>query len=103
MKNLYRGIPGIEDAEDAKLCLGSNGHCSFEVVLVERDQITIRDLNIGKTVTNDAEHVVKQLRAVELLVPGRKLFYYDSANDLDEILWEGAEIGFRPGPGRKAT
>lgn len=79
-------------------------HCSFEVVMVERDQVTIRDLNQGhKSVTNDAEHVVRELRRAELLVPGRRLFYYDSDGNLDEILWEGGEIEFRPGPGRIAS
>lgn len=78
-------------------------HCSFEVVLVERDQVTVRDLNRGKSVTNDAAYVVRELLKAELLVPERRLFYYDSDGNLDEILWEGAEIAFRPGPGRKSA
>ena len=77
--------------------------CSFEVVRVERDAVTIRDLNRGKSVTNDAERVVAQLRAFELLTPGRRLFYYDSMGDLDEIVWnECGVVGFKPGPGRAA-
>jgi len=82
--------------------IGACGHCSFALVSAEPDQVTIRDLCIGKTVTNDAEHAVAILRADGLLRPGCRLFYYDSANDLDEIVWDGVtEITFRPGPGRR--
>lgn len=86
------------------LNLGGGGHCSFEVVLIEAEAVTIRDLNRGgKSVTNDAAHVVEQLRAVGFLAPGRKLLYFDSDGELDEIVWEGvSEVGFRPGPGSAA-
>ena len=97
-------IVGRGDYLPGDRCVGGAHHCSFEVVSAERDAVTIRDLNLGgKSVTNDAAHVVEQLRAVELLKPGKKLFYIDSMGELelDEIVWEGvAEISFRPGPGR---
>lgn len=76
-------------------------HCSFEVVSVEREAVTIRDLDLGgKSVTNDAAFVVEQLRAVELLPVGRRLLYYDSEGNLDEILWDEKRgvTGFKPGP-----
>ena len=92
------GHPKLEDAGPGDLSMGGKGHCSFEVVSVSPEAVTIRDLDIGKSVTNDAEHAVQQLLAADLLVPGRKLFYYDSDGELDEIVWEGFEIWFRAGP-----
>jgi hypothetical protein len=90
-------------ALDCCLSTGS-GHCSFVVESVERDAVTIRDLNLGgRSVTNDAAHVVEQLRAVELLPPGRKLYYIDSDGELDEIVWtEDGAVAFMPGPLRAA-
>jgi hypothetical protein len=75
-------------------------HCSFEVVSVERDAVTIRDLVRGRSVTNDAEHVIEQLVKSGLLTEERKLFYYDTTGTLDEILWEPPSrfVGFAPGP-----
>lgn len=79
-------------------------HAQFEVEGVDRDAVTIRDLNLGsKSVTNDAEYVVDQLRGLGLLTAGCKLFYHDSAGDLDEIVWDQGEISFRPGPRRAAV
>ncbi len=37
------------------------------------------------------------------LKPGMKLYYYDSDGHLDEIVWEGKQIRFLPGPGRVKT
>lgn len=73
-------------------------HCSFEIVSVERGAVTIRDLNVGPSVTNDAEHVVAELRKADLLPVGRRLYYFDSEDNLDEITWnERGQIGFKPG------
>jgi len=65
--------------------------------------LVIRDIGYDKamTVTNGAEGVVEELVEQGLLPEGRRLFYYDSENTLDEILVEnGRFAGFRPGPGR---
>jgi len=77
-----------------------NLRCKFEVVTVERDAVTIRDIGHGQmTVTNDAENVVAELVKSDLLPPGRRLFYYDSAGELDEmLLHNGRFAGFAPGP-----
>ena len=51
------------------------------------------------TVTNDAEHVVKELVAKGLLPPGRQLHYYDSNGARDQILIkDGKFAGFAPIP-----
>jgi hypothetical protein len=62
--------------------------CKFEVVKIERAYVVIRDIGGTDcmTVTNDAEAAVAELRKSELLPPGRRLFYYDSLGDLDEII-----------------
>lgn len=63
--------------------------CNFEVVSVAIESVTIRDLNNGRmSVTNDAENVVAELRRAEILIPGRRLFYFDSQGHEDEILWQ---------------
>lgn len=76
-------------------------HCCFEVYSVEREAVTIRDLGHGKSITNDAEYVVEQLRESGLLPNGRRLFYFDTQGDLDD--WdETGKVSFRPGPQRSA-
>jgi len=51
------------------------------------------------SVTNNAEDVVQSLWNFGLLRHGMRLFYYDSANTLDELLHEdGVFTGFKPGP-----
>ena len=54
--------------------------------------LTIRDLDLGgRSVTNDAEAVVEYLA----LPIGWRLFYYDSMNDLSEIMIkDGKFAGF---------
>lgn len=37
------------------------------------------------TITNDAERIVEELHRNGRLPSGRRLFYYDSENELDEI------------------
>lgn len=62
------------------------------------DQIVIRDIGSGMTVTNDAEAVVRDLHRNGML-GDRKLFYYDSEDRLDEIVHDGRGVfqGFAPG------
>ena len=48
------------------------------------------------TITNDAENVVALLVRDEILQPSQRLFYYDSENELTEILMQdGKFAGFR--------
>ena len=77
------------------------------VVDVPGVSLVIRDMgswNLHPTVTNDAEHVVVALVKLGKLPPGRRLFYYDSFGDLDEILVkDGRFAGFGPGRGEAAS
>lgn len=63
--------------------------------------LTIRDESrrFGTmTVTNDAEAVVEHL-ADQGLIDGRRLFYYDSEDQLDELVHEnGRFVRFERGP-----
>lgn len=63
--------------------------------------LTIRDESrrFGTmTVTNDAEAVVEHL-ADQRLIDGRRLFYYDSEDQLDELVHEnGRFVRFERGP-----
>lgn len=66
--------------------------------------LVIRDVGPWDThlsVTNDVERVVEELHAAGKLPAGRRLLYYDSMGELDEIVVEdGQFIRFAPGPGR---
>ena len=73
----------------------------FEIVHSESTDgaLVIRDLgpwDVHRTITNDAERVVEEL--AEYLPDGRRLFYYDSQNQRDEIIVShGRFVGFIPG------
>ncbi len=57
------------------------------------------DTSGGPTITNSAEKIVKELFERGWLEEGRRLFYFDTDNDLDEIIIkDGAFRGFAPGP-----
>ena len=64
--------------------------------------LVIRDLgpwDKHPSVTNDVEAVIEDLVSNGQLEAGRRLFYYDSAGEKDEILVDGGSfVGFRPGP-----
>ena len=59
-----------------------------------RFPLVIRDLckRNFMTVTNDIENVVEYLYAENLLTPERKLYYYDTKGDLDEIVHENGQF-----------
>src|SRR5579885_3128206 len=70
-------------------------HASYEIVFSETTPpvLTIRDLGPWcevPTITNDAQHVVRELHQKGFLKAGRKLHYYDSDGRLDELLHDGA-------------
>lgn len=78
---------------------------NYSVVDSTRGELVIRDdgpHDRHKSVTNDAENVVRELHGAGQLPPGRKLLYFDSQGDLDEIKHDGQGgfIGFAPGPRR---
>lgn len=71
----------------------------YEIVRNEPWAITIRDVGHAETtsVTNDAEAVVEDLVRRGVLHNAKRLFYFDSDDNLDEILHaEGAFVGFAP-------
>ncbi len=80
----------------------------FQIVRNTPDNgpLVIRDMNSGQapSVTNGAEEVVANLVDRNLLPPGRRLLYYDSEGQLDEIVVNnGRFAGFKPGPGPMET
>ena len=79
---------------------------NFVHVRADQWQLVIRDVGPWDkhfTVTNDVENVVKRLAKEGHLPPARRLFYYDSEGQFDEILVLGGEfVGFKPGPRKEA-
>ena len=80
---------------------------NFEIVEDrEGEPLVIRDLgpwDEHPTVTNAAEEVVAELFAAGSLPEGRRLFYFDSEGERDELVHQGSVfVGFRPGEQRKA-
>lgn len=67
-------------------------------VLVLRD---VGDHALYPTITNGAEALIARLWKAGVLTPGRRVLYYDSEQDLGELLWSdgGKFMGF--GPGRR--
>ena len=67
------------------------------------ERLVIRDLDLPscRTITNDAEAVIEYLHFIGELPEGRRCFYYDTCNNLDELLHDGKGkfLGFFPGPG----
>lgn len=66
----------------------------------DEQSVTIADIGSeSMSVTNDAEAVVLELQSKGIL-RDRRLFYYDSAGQLDELKHDGNGrfVGFAPGP-----
>lgn len=78
------------------------GKSNIEIVARADHAVTIRDVGPWSkfmTVTNDPEGVVAELWKLGLLKDHQRLFYYDSADQLDELLHQGGGFtGFKPGP-----
>lgn len=77
---------------------------NYEIVESESSPecLIIRDngpWNLYMTITNASEAVVKELYDKGHLVEGQMLLYYDSDNNLDELVHKnGKFVGFRKGP-----
>ncbi len=71
--------------------------CTFSVQFVNADSVIIHDENVGMSVTNDAEAVVRNLYAAHVL-EDRELIYRDSAGRYDQLKHDGRGnfTGFRP-------
>ena len=69
---------------------------------LQRQPLVIRDIgpwDRDLSVTNDAENVVARLAADGRLPKGRRLFYYDSDGQLDELVHDNGKFTrFAPGP-----
>ncbi len=48
--------------------------------------LCIRDIGASPSVTNSVEEIVKELFDLGYLTNGQRLFYFDSDNNLDELL-----------------
>jgi hypothetical protein len=62
--------------------------------------IFVRDIghNSGRTVTNDAEYVIRQLYLEFGITDETRIFYEDSEGEIDEILHSGETFkGFKAG------
>ena len=66
--------------------------CNIRLMKVTSAFVLIKDKNEGVTITNAAEHVVEFLFEKGILKEGMRLFYYDSFNDLDEIIIKDKEF-----------
>lgn len=69
---------------------------SYEIIRVDNreDKVFIEDLNIGKSVTNDAEEVVEELNNQ---FPEYRIIYKDSMGNWDELCHDlGSFTGFAP-------
>lgn len=65
--------------------------CRFDIVESTPQSLMIRDCcDECCTVTNDAEAVVDWLLKYNFLQAGRRLLYFDTAGELDEILFDSS-------------
>ena len=71
---------------------------SFDIVFIDDLLILLVDLNIGKSVTNDAYNVVKLLdKDIPGGIKNRRVYYRDTGNRYDQILtYHGIFVGFAP-------
>ena len=77
--------------------------CAFNMVESTPTKLVIKDLNHGKSVTNDVEAVVLWLMHYKFLHVGKTLWYYDSENNLDQIAFtKNGFTRFVLGPRRSA-
>jgi len=63
--------------------------------LLHEKPLVIRDIGPWDeylSVTNDAENVVKELRAIGMLPDGRRLFYIDTEGESAEIVIKDGEF-----------
>jgi L-lactate utilization protein LutB len=73
--------------------LGLENHAVFEIIQNTKSFIFIKDTGHmnHKSVTNDVEYVLEQL-AAETNIKGKRIFYADSQNEIDEIIHSGTHF-----------
>jgi hypothetical protein len=82
-----------------QMSLPFENHAEYEVITVNAQFLYLEDTghNQFKTVTNDAENVIDELRQ-KYGIEGRRIFYKDSLGQIDELLHRnGLFFGFRLG------
>ncbi len=101
------GVGRDKAVDNNRRLFGMKAESRYEIVSdVPGDPLIIRDVGHKdhKTVTNDAENVVSDLVANGFLPAGRRLYYYDSEGQLDELIVRDGEFaGFAWGPRKAAS
>ena len=70
--------------------------CTVDIMRVTDTEVVLGDTSIGMSITNAAEHVVKE---IDKQYPNRKIFYFDTDNNFDELVHtKGIFSHFKPGP-----
>ncbi len=76
--------------------------CRYRFVKINSREVVIRDIGPWSefmTITNDVEALVEHMYEVHQLFRNQRLFYYDSEDQLDEIIHKQNEfVRFAPGP-----
>lgn len=62
---------------------------SYIVIRIDSESVTLKDLDRGKSVTNDAERVVEEVLA---LYGPKRIFYYDTLGNHDELCHDRARF-----------
>jgi len=72
---------------------------NYDIVERTPQAVTLRDLGPWDkylTITNAAEEVVENLSRLGIITEGQRLLYYDSGNELTELLHkDGKFVGFK--------
>lgn len=69
----------------------------YDLVMATDLHILILDLDQGRSVTNDADSVVRRVDAQLGSIGRRRLFYRDTTGRFDElVVRDGRFVGFRP-------
>jgi hypothetical protein len=91
------------------ICAGKTGHkplakrgeeprATYSLQFVAKDELLLRDSGEGRSITNDAERVVRDVLA---RAPGHRIFYIDTMGNCDELCHDGTQFtGFAPARGR---
>jgi hypothetical protein len=66
-------------------------HAEYAVLKETAEYIYIKDIGDGRTITNDAEFVLEELRA-EHALGDRRVFYTDTEGQTDELVHEGGRF-----------
>lgn len=101
------GVGEDKAIDNNRRLFGMKALSRYEIVSdVAGEPLIIRDVGHmdHKSITNDAANVVADLVSNEYLPAGRRLYYYDSQGQLDELIVKDGEFaGFARGPRKGAA